>query len=84
MYNIFCDDDQSEISTSLSLEEIVDRELARSAICEEIDEEVEEEEDRKAEIAKIKARRKNLLVKILREVKQRKADEDFRKIFFGL
>ncbi|MBO5567093.1 MAG: hypothetical protein J5934_07740 [Succinivibrio sp.] len=82
MFNIFSDDDQSVISTSL--DEIVDRELARSAICEEIDEKVDEEDLRAAEIAKIKAQRKPLLIKILREVKQRKADEDFRKIFFGL
>ncbi len=81
MYNIFNDDDQSDIN--VSLEEIVDRELARSAVYEE-DDEVEEEKQedlRAAEIAKIKAQRKPLLIKILREVKQRKADEDFRKIF---
>lgn len=82
LFNVFSDDDQSV--NSISLDEIVDRELARSAIYEEEDEEVEEEEDRKAEIAKIKAQRKPLLIKILREVKQRKADEDFRKIFYGL
>ena len=46
MYNIFDNDDQSV--NSISLDEIVDRELARSAIYEEVE---EEEEDRTAEIA---------------------------------